>query len=58
MAISVELATLTCSFCGKSRTQVDEMVCGPTPAVAICNECVDLVAEMMAEQRAAPDDAG
>jgi hypothetical protein len=55
---ATQLATLKCCFCGKPRDQVDDMVCGSTPAVAICNECVDLVAEIMAEQRAATDDAG
>jgi hypothetical protein len=24
------------------------MVCGPTPSVAICNECVELCTEIMA----------
>jgi hypothetical protein len=27
---------IRCSFCGKRRADVDNMVCGPTPAVAIC----------------------
>jgi ATP-dependent Clp protease ATP-binding subunit ClpX len=44
--------SLTCSFCGKKRTDVEMIVCGPTPAVAICNECVELCAEIMEEQRA------
>jgi hypothetical protein len=26
------------------------MICGPTSLVAICNECVELCAEMMAEE--------
>ena len=41
---------VTCSFCGKPRTEVDQIVCGPTPAIAICNECVDLCREIMDEQ--------
>lgn len=36
-----------CSFCGKSRDRVGGIVCGPTPRIAICNECVDLVAEIL-----------
>jgi hypothetical protein len=30
------------------------MVCGPTPAVAICNECVASVTEIMREDRGGP----
>jgi len=28
-----------CSFCGKSRREVQVIVCGP--GVGICNECLD-----------------
>ena len=31
---------VTCSFCGKSETQVNSMISGP--GVYICNECVEL----------------
>lgn len=31
---------LSCSFCGKSRDQVDKLIAGPS--VCICNECVTL----------------
>jgi len=31
---------LSCSFCGKSRDQVDKLIAGPS--VYICNECVTL----------------
>ncbi len=48
-----EVADVRCSFCGKHHTDVDQIVCGPTPAVAICNECVALCGEIMAEQRGA-----
>ncbi len=37
-----------CSFCGKSETQVERMVAGP--GVYICNECVDLCADILAEE--------
>jgi ClpX C4-type zinc finger len=48
---------LRCSFCGKVYADVQTMVCGPTPAVAICNECVALVTEIMREERGGPTPA-
>lgn len=54
------LNAIRCSFCGKRGTQVDRLIAGPTPAVAICNECVSLCAEIIAEERAGdhpPDSA-
>lgn len=44
------LESLRCSFCGKRRSEVRSIVCGPTPDVAICDECVNLCAEIIAEQ--------
>ena len=44
--------SIRCSFCGKARSQVASIVAGPAPAIAICNECVELCAEIVAEQRA------
>ena len=38
-----------CSFCGKSETGVDKLIAGP--AVAICNECVDLCHEIIHEKK-------
>lgn len=35
-----------CSFCGKDDSQVDRMIAGPG-GVFICNECVDLCANML-----------
>ncbi|MBV9802828.1 MAG: hypothetical protein JO130_06545 [Solirubrobacterales bacterium] len=49
------LDSIRCSFCGKRGTEVDRIIAGPTPAVAICNECVDLCSEMMAEERGADE---
>ncbi|MGA8722158.1 MAG: ClpX C4-type zinc finger protein [Solirubrobacteraceae bacterium] len=46
--------SIRCSFCGKPRSAVASIVAGPTPAVAICNECVDMCAEIIAEQAAPP----
>ena len=36
-----------CSFCGKPSTEVDKLVAGP--GVHICNECVDLAHNIVAE---------
>jgi ATP-dependent Clp protease ATP-binding subunit ClpX len=47
----VERNTLRCSFCGKQYAEVGTIVCGPTPSVAICNECVELCTEIIAEER-------
>jgi ATP-dependent Clp protease ATP-binding subunit ClpX len=46
------LDSIRCSFCGKRGTEVDRIIAGPTPAVAICSECVGLCSEMVAEERA------
>jgi ATP-dependent protease Clp ATPase subunit len=50
----MDVSELHCSFCGKPRTVVAHIVCGPTPDVAICNECVALVTEIMDETDEAP----
>jgi len=44
------VADLCCSFCGKRRDQVRDMVVGATWRVAICDECVELCTEIFAEQ--------
>jgi hypothetical protein len=36
-----------CSFCGKSQKQVQKLIAGP--GVYICNECIDLCNEIVAE---------
>jgi len=41
-------ANLRCSFCGKTRDQVRKLIAGPT--VYICDECVGLCNEIMAEE--------
>ena len=38
-------SNLTCSFCGKSRNNVDKLIAGPN--VYICNECVTLSYEIV-----------
>jgi hypothetical protein len=42
-----------CSFCGKRPSQARVIVCGPAPEVAICDECVELCGEIIAEQTTA-----
>ncbi len=39
---------LVCSFCGKNETQVERMIAGP--GVYICNECIDLCSDILAEE--------
>ncbi len=41
--------TLSCSFCGKGQDEVKKLIAGPS--VFICNECVDLCNEIIAEER-------
>jgi hypothetical protein len=45
---------IRCSFCGKSGTEVEKIIAGPTPAVAICSDCVTLCAGIMAEAEEPP----
>ncbi len=40
--------SLTCSFCGKSQEEVKKLIAGP--AVYICDECIELCADIMAEE--------
>ncbi|HOE67592.1 MAG TPA: ATP-dependent Clp protease ATP-binding subunit ClpX, partial [Candidatus Hydrogenedentes bacterium] len=40
----------TCSFCGKRHDEVNKLIAGPD--VNICDECVQLCAEIVAEDRA------
>src|SRR3978361_314345 len=41
---------LKCSFCGKSQKQVKKLIAGP--GVYICDECIDLCNEIIAEELA------
>ena len=38
---------LSCSFCGKSQREVRKLIAGPT--VYICDECVDVCNEIIAD---------
>jgi hypothetical protein len=40
--------TYTCSFCGKSQDEVRKLIAGPT--VYICDECIDLCNDIIAEE--------
>ena len=40
---------LKCSFCGKSQKQVKKLIAGP--GVYICDECIDLCAEIVHDKR-------
>ncbi len=45
-----------CSFCSKSQGEVDRLITGPN-GVAICDECVALCAEIIAEEQAQQEPA-
>ena len=40
--------TLKCSFCGKSQNEVRKLIAGPT--VYICDECIELCNDIIAEE--------
>ena len=42
-------STLTCSFCGTHPRQVKKLIAGP--GVYICNDCIDLCVEIIAQER-------
>ena len=41
---------LRCSFCGKTQDQVQKLIAGSRKDVYICDECVDLCAELLEEE--------
>ena len=43
--------TLRCSFCGKYQREVEQLVNGPN--VRICNHCVDICNEVIADDKRA-----
>ena len=49
--------TYHCSFCGKNQDQVKRLIAGPG-AVYICDECVDLCREIIAEEASASSVSG
>ena len=48
MAKYDEKKQLKCSFCGKSQEQVKRLIAGP--GVYICDECIDLCSEIIADE--------
>ena len=44
-------AKLVCSFCGKTQDEGRKLIAGPT--VYICEECIDLCNEIIAEESGA-----
>ena len=44
---------LKCSFCNKSQRDVRKLIAGPT--VYICDECVDICLDIIAEERESED---
>ncbi len=47
---------LCCSFCGKGQGEVRKLIAGPN--VYICDECIDLCNDIIAEDYEGGDDAG
>ena len=45
MAKTEERGKFRCSFCGKTQDQVRKLIAGPN--VYICDECVDICAEIV-----------
>lgn len=43
------MSTLRCSFCGKDLDEITQLIAGPD--VYICDECVDICAEIVNENR-------
>ncbi|MCK6488998.1 MAG: ATP-dependent Clp protease ATP-binding subunit ClpX [Planctomycetes bacterium] len=41
----------SCSFCARTSSQVERLIAGP-PGVFICNECVDVCATLLTQQKA------
>ena len=48
MAVDKRDSSLTCSFCGKSQKEVKKLIAGPT--VYICDECIGLCNDIIAEE--------
>ena len=51
-----ERPTLSCSFCGKSQKEVRKLIAGPT--VYICDECISLCNDIIAEELETPEKRG
>ncbi len=42
---------MDCSFCGRSEDEVDVIVAATEQNVAICDECVEICNQVIAEER-------
>ena len=49
-------ANLSCSFCGKSQKEVKKLIAGPT--VYICDECIELCNDIIAEEYGQEESSG
>ena len=57
MAGKIPGSDVRCSFCGKSQGQVRRLLAGPN-GVFICDECIDLCADILDEELEDYDDEG
>lgn len=49
------MAKLTCSFCGKPGTDVDQLIAGGAqPGTFICDQCLDVAADIREDHLAPP----
>jgi hypothetical protein len=55
LALAVHERPVACTFCGRTRDQVKVLVAGPT--VYICDGCVGIAAEIVAEHAAKQPEA-
>jgi ATP-dependent Clp protease ATP-binding subunit ClpX len=46
--MTVDKKELSCSFCGKAKSEVERLIAGPT--VYICNECIESCHDLIQEQ--------
>lgn len=50
MAKSDDSKSWCCSFCGKSANNVRKLIAGPNNGVFICDECIDICADIIEEE--------
>ena len=48
--------SLNCSFCGKGQEEVKKLIAGPS--VYICDECIELCNDIIAEEYDVEDEVG
>ncbi len=57
MAAKMSGNDIRCSFCGKRQSQVRKLIAGPE-GVFICDECIDVCAEILEEELESVDEEG